>query len=317
MGIGRRLDVGQEGVPAESGDARSDGELFRVSEYTLSDLILPGRTMSSLLDFLSYKKNESIVFEQWGLKDTHKRGRHNAINFYGPPGTGKTMAAHAVAHELGLPLIVANYAELESKYVGETSKNITKLFARAAESGAVLFFDEADAILSRRVTNMTQATDVSVNQTRSVLLVLMNSHPGLVIFATNFIENYDPAFMRRIVAHVDFELPDEECRRKLWEKYVPANMPFDGDIGILATSSEGLSGSDISTCVLKAAMSAARSASPVVRSENFFQAINEIRKSKMANSGSGGRREDVRVRDVPESYVVEQIGNSAVEALRS
>lgn len=120
------------------------------------------------------------------------------------------MAAHAIAHELNKPLIAVNYAEIESKYVGETSKNITALFNTAKEQDAIIFFDEADAMLSRRVTNMSHATDVSVNQTRSVLLTLMNDHEGLIIFTTNFVSNYDPAFMRRILSHILFDLPNAD-----------------------------------------------------------------------------------------------------------
>lgn len=98
-----------------------------------------------------------------------------AINLYGLPGTGKTMAAHAIASALKRPMFAVNYADIESKYVGETSKNLTRLFKEAELIDAIIFFDEADAMLSRRVTNMSNSTDVSVNQTRSVLLTLMNN----------------------------------------------------------------------------------------------------------------------------------------------
>ena len=134
------------------------------------------------------------------------------------------MSAHAIASALGKKLICVNYADIESKYVGETSKNLTRLFNDPNNRDDIIFFDEADALLSKRVTDMSSATDVSVNQTRSVLLTLLNSYEGMVIFATNFISNYDSAFMRRIHYHIRFNLPNAELRKKLWAHYIPEKM---------------------------------------------------------------------------------------------
>lgn len=147
------------------------------------------------------------------------------MNLYGPPGTGKTMAAHAITSALEKQMICVDYAEIESKYVGETSKNLSRLFQTAKEQDAVIFFDEADALLSKRVTNMTSATDVSVNQTRSVLLNLLNQYQGVILFATNFIQNFDAAFLRRIKYHIPFHLPDEAMRERLWRMYIPEKCP--------------------------------------------------------------------------------------------
>lgn len=251
--------------------------------YSLDKVILPQRTLHSIENFLSYQKHSSLIFDQWGLSDTHAHQRQIAINLYGRSGTGKTMAAHAIAHAFGKPLIVVNYSEIESKYVGETSKNLTALFAMAVQKEAIIFFDEADAMLSRRVTNMSHSTDVSVNQTRSVLLTLMNDHEGFIIFTTNFIENYDPAFMRRILTHILFELPDFDSRRSLWQKYIPKGLPHNVSIDELAEISEGLSGSDISNCVLKSAFSTAREGLTAVTIEKFIESVTEIKDSHSAN----------------------------------
>ncbi len=224
------------------------------------------------------------------------------------------MAAHAIAHELKQPLLIVDYASLESKYVGETSKNITQIFKQAKEQNAIIFCDEADAILSRRVTNMSHATDVSVNQTRSVILTLMNDHEGLIIFTTNFIENYDPAFMRRILAHIHFELPDLACRQKLWQKYIPATLPHNVDIPLLAELSNDLSGSDISSCVLKAAMSAARQSSQFIGLEHFKKAIDDIMQSKAANTPTKNK---IQERSVTEDYVASKIGTVAMQELKA
>lgn len=125
-------------------------------------------------------------------------------------------------------MLRVNYAEIESKYVGETSKNLERMFTVARLNHSIILFDEADALLSRRVTDMTSATDVSVNQTRSVLLTLLDGYDGMVIFTTNFISNYDPAFMRRIPFHIKFELPNEAQRIALLQHYLTGTIPNQG-----------------------------------------------------------------------------------------
>lgn len=265
-------------------DKRFFGDLL-LPRYTLEDLILPAATLQDIQDFLSHQEHEDLIYNIWGLAKTHKHQRQIAINLYGEPGTGKTIAAQAIASSLNRPIIAVNYSEIESKYVGETSKNITEIFNKAREENAIIFFDEADALLSRRVTNMSSSTDVSVNQTRSVLLTLIDQHSGIIIFTTNFIENYDAAFMRRILTHILFELPDLDNRTKLWYKYIPKELPLSWDVSIpkLAEISKGLSGSDIANCVLKAAMSASRKGSEDVEFQYFISAIDQVNKSKRAN----------------------------------
>lgn len=254
-------------------------------KYSLDDIILPNSIKEQILDVADYAQNSKIVYEQWGLEKTHKYSKRIGINLYGAPGTGKTMAAHALAKYLGRKTLIVNYADIESKYVGETPKNIRKVFEVAKETNSILFFDEADAILSKRVTNMTGATDVSVNQTRSVMLMLMNDYQDFIIFATNFIENFDPAFMRRISMHIKFELPDFECRKKLWNLYIPNIMPNNIDIDEIAEKYEGLSGSDISNAVLMGAFKAARQHDSLVDKKYIFEMVEGILASKSANQG--------------------------------
>lgn len=198
-------------------------------KYSLDDMIITDEVKEELSTIIEAEKCWKRVFEDWGLAEVMGDRRNLFVNLYGYPGTGKTMAAHAIAKAIGKKMICVNYAEIESKYVGETSKNLTRLFKTAAEKNAVIFFDEADAFLSKRVTNMNNSTDVSVNQTRSVLLTLLNDFNGVIIFATNFLSNYDSAFMRRIQYHVKFELPNKELREKLWRRYIPSKMPADID----------------------------------------------------------------------------------------
>ena len=273
--------------PVKENAKPQEEEIFIPQEpkFSLDDIILPKATKDQIMDVATYAENSYRVFEIWGFKKTHKYSRRIGVNLYGAPGTGKTMAAHAIAKNLGRKILVVNYADIESKFVGETPKNIRKAFEAAKATNSILFFDEADAILSKRVTNMTQAVDVSVNQTRSVMLMLMNEFQDFIIFATNFISNFDPAFMRRISVHVKFDLPDEECREKLWEMYIPAELPNNLDAAELAKKFEGISGSDISNAMLNAAFKAARLGVNELDKNLVFEAVENILDSKAANKG--------------------------------
>lgn len=256
-------------------------------KYQLSDLIITDTLYSELQTIIKAQQCWRKVFEEWNLGSVMKQRKNLFVNLYGTPGTGKTMAAHAIAHALQKQMICVNYADIESKYVGETSKNLTALFAYAKTQNVIIFFDEADALLSKRVTNMSHATDVSVNQTRSVLLTLLNDYDGMVLFATNFISNYDAAFMRRIQYHVKFELPNADLRRKLWRMYIPKEMPALINFNEIADRFDGVSGSDISNAVLKAALKAATNNENSIPQSHFEEAVQEIIDSKKANAKSG------------------------------
>ena len=274
-------------------------------KYSFDEIILPQSVKDKILDVANYAENSKKVFEEWGLQTVYKQSRRIGINLYGAPGTGKTMAAHAIAKHLGRKILAVNYADIESKYVGETPKNIRKAFEAAKATNSILFFDEADAILSKRVTNMSSATDVSVNQTRSVMLMLMNDYQDFVIFATNFISNFDPAFMRRISTHIEFKLPDLDCRKKLWSHYIVPTMPNNIDIDEIAEKYDGISGSDISNAVLMAAFKAARQNAELVDKSLVFEAVEETLASQNANKGV-----TVEKRVVSEEYVKERLAKS-------
>ena len=218
------------------------------------------------------------------------------------------MTAHAIANQLGRKILTVDYSQIESKYVCETSKNLVNMFQYAQATKSVIFFDEADALLSRRVTNMSNSTDVSVNQTRSVLLVLINEYDDLILFASNFMTNYDPAFLRRILTHVKFELPDEENRFKLWNMHIPKEMPTDVDIVKLAKKYDGISGSDITNAVLNASLRAARLNEDIVHNSYFEKAIESIIESKTDNSDLGTL---ISKHVVSKDYVKEQLEGRA------
>lgn len=275
-------------------------------KYKLNDLVLDSDTLAKLLEVVSYFENRELLFVTWGLAERFSQEEGLAVNLYGPPGTGKTMAAHAIADALRKAMICVDYAEIESKYVGETSKNLSRLFQTANEQDAVIFFDEADALLSKRVTNMTSATDVSVNQTRSVLLNLLNRYQGVILFATNFIQNFDAAFLRRIKYHIQFHLPDEALREQLWRTYIPSRMPCQVDFSYLAKAYPGISGSDIANAVFSAAVGAAKDRERVVPQSRFEDAVQRCLDVKKANKAE---QLTVSKRIVSEEEVKQKLGS--------
>lgn len=266
-------------------------------KYDLSDVICNEKTSNEIKSLISLKKNFSHVFEIMGFYETHKESNKFIINFYGSPGTGKTITAHAIAKELERPLLIVDYSEIESKYVGETPKNLKRVFDFAKEEKCLIFFDEADAILSKRVSNMQSATDTSVNQTRSVLLNILNDFDGDLIFATNFISNYDSAFMRRISKHIFFDLPDNETRKKLFHKYTPARHFPHIDIAQLASVSEGMSAADIEKAMLMAAFHASYQHRNNLIQQDILNQIISIQKSRQDNINE---KEITKTRIIPQ-----------------
>jgi len=229
------------------------------SQRTFADVILPPRTRAALDEALGQVRSHELIFHQWGLGERHSTGLGLAFNFAGPPGTGKTICAEAIANALGKKLLAVRYAEMESMWAGETSKNVAAVFRIAAEENAVLFFDEADAIASRRTTGPAQAYQRESNTVVNVLLKELEAFNGVVIFATNLAVNFDPAFERRVRTHVMFEMPGVDEREKIWKVQVhPIKTPLapDVDFGALAERFE-VSGGDIKNAVLKAATAAA------------------------------------------------------------
>lgn len=259
------------------------------AKFAFEDIVLETDTLQEIKNVIALDTYKDLIFNQWGLSTVMKGVRNISINLYGCSGTGKTMTAHAIASMLEKKILFVNYAEIESKYVGETSKNLVKLFACAEENDAIILFDEADALLSKRVTAMHSATDVSVNQTRNVLLRILDTYQGIVIFTTNFIQNFDFAFLRRISSHIRFDMPNEETRIQLWTHYLPLQLPLEGqrdDIIKSLSTIENLTGSDISMAVLKAAVQAAVTKGSVSE-ELLIGQINKILATKKSMDNDG------------------------------
>jgi len=225
---------------------------------TFADVILPPSTRRQLEQALVQIRKHDLLFGEWGLGERHDTGLGLAFNFAGPPGTGKTICAEAIAHALGKKLLVVRYAELESQWAGVTGKNVSAVFKAAQEQESVLFFDEADAIASRRFTQMDQGYQREANSVVNVLLREVEEFPGVVIFATNLAANFDPAFERRIRTHILFEMPGPDEREKIWRAQLHAKktpLADDVDFRALAERYPG-SGGDVKNSVLKAAQAA-------------------------------------------------------------
>jgi SpoVK/Ycf46/Vps4 family AAA+-type ATPase len=242
---------------ALSGTARAVQSI--TPRRTFQDVILPPATRRALDQALAQVTSHDLIFNRWGLGQRHPTGLALAFNFAGPSGTGKTICAEAIAHTLGRRLLVVRYAELESMWMGETPKNVAAVFRMAREEQAVLFFDEADAIATRRSTSVNHGFQRETNTVVNVLLQELESFNGVVIFATNLAANFDPAFERRIRTHVLFEMPGVEEREQIWRVQMhPTLTPLADDVHFreLAEKYE-VSGGDIRNAVLKAALMAA------------------------------------------------------------
>jgi SpoVK/Ycf46/Vps4 family AAA+-type ATPase len=277
----------KEDEVAETGE-RSVLFASEIPIRSLENLIVPSHTKEQIFSLIAKIQNHRVLYQDWGLQDIDPNGGHTAINLYGPPGTGKSFCAEAVANYLHLKLIRVNYAEIESKYVGETPKNIKAAFAKANEEGAVLFFDEADSILGKRLTNVTQSADHGVNVSRSVMLLELDRFSGVTIFATNLASNYDSAFVRRITGHVEMPLPDHECRVRLWNYHIPSKLPTspqpfnESALSHLSKESDGLSGGDILNAVITAATYAVQreKSKQQVTIDDLVKAIQITKKAK-------------------------------------
>lgn len=249
---------------------------------SFDDVVLPATTLRALNHALALVRKHDLIFHQWGLAERHSTGLGLAFHFAGPPGTGKTICAEALAYALDQKLLVVRYAELESRWVGQTSKHVASVFRAAARENAVLFFDEADAIAGRRFTSLSAAYEREANAVVNVLLHELETFPGVVIFATNLAANIDPAFERRIRTHILFTMPDVEERERIWKVQLHARKtPLADDVDFRALAERyPRSGGDIKNAVLKAAQIATVEPGPDsskrIHQRHFIQGMEEV-----------------------------------------
>ena len=224
--------------------------------YGWDDIVLPDDTANQLREIASQVAARAQVYEHWGFGARLPRGRGISALFSGPSGTGKTMAAEIIARHLELDLYRIDLAGVVSKYIGETEKNLRSVFDAAEESGAILFFDEADALFGRR-SEVKDSHDRYANIEIDYLLQRMEEYRGLAILCTNRRSSLDRAFLRRLRFLVEFPFPDGEQRRTIWQKVFPPEAPLEAlDLDALAHLE--ISGGNIRNVALNAAFLAAQ-----------------------------------------------------------
>jgi ATPase family protein associated with various cellular activities (AAA)/winged helix domain-containing protein len=232
-----------------------------VSRATWADIVLPAAQMSTLQTINLQVRHRARVCDEWGFAEKSNRGLGLSVLFAGPSGTGKTLAAEILANELELDLFRIDLSAVVSKYIGETEKNLRRVFDAAEEGGAVLLFDEADALFGKR-SEVKDSHDRYANVEVSYLLQRMEAYRGLAILATNMKEALDPAFLRRLRFVVQFPFPDQAQRTEIWRRIFPGRTPTrDLDLGALGRLS--ISGGNIRSIALNAAFGAAESNTPV------------------------------------------------------
>jgi hypothetical protein len=235
------------------------GDLGRrlATPHGWEDLILPARAGTLLRSVSGHLRHRDLVLGDWGYGRSVAHTHGLKVLFAGESGTGKTMAAQVLARDLGLDLFRIELAAIVSKYIGETEKNLRRIFGAAERSSAILFFDEADALFGRR-SEVRDSHDRYANLEVAYLLQLMEGHPGAVILATNLRQNVDPAFLRRLDFVIEFPLPEAEDRARIWRRMLPDAAPLAGDVDIEFLAERfRLSGGGIRNASLAAAFLAA------------------------------------------------------------
>lgn len=248
------------------------------TDRCLDDLCLPVEHHRRLSNVCAMLGKREKVMKEWGFADKYNYGNGISLLFYGAPGTGKTMAAQAVAGELGMPLYRVDLSQLISKYIGETQKNIGKVFEQAKQLNGILLFDEADALFAKR-NEVNDAQDKYANAETAYLLQRIEECDGICILATNLLQNFDEAFRRRITYMLNFPMPDESVREQLWQKVFPAQAELSVDINatILAENFE-LSGATIKNAAFQAAFQAAVEDSDIGMKHILSGIANEYKK---------------------------------------
>ena len=258
-----------------------------VDDHRLDDIVLSSTVRNQLARAVTITRKASIL-TRWGLRQPPKP----ILLFIGPSGTGKTLTGTAYAREIGRTLHVVCSTRIEASLVGQSQQNLRALFAKAEETGEVLFFDEAEWLLGKRCSNPSGAADNGLKALRDELLKLLETAAMPVIFATNLPESVDPAFRRRIGTTVKFDLPDEDARRRIIVRELPVAAPLEegtthGAVcALIAAGSEGLSGGDLREVVKIALVSAVheRDDAGPVHIADFEAALAEVLAAREAVS---------------------------------
>lgn len=246
--------------------------------YTWADIVLPSEQIAQLRELCDQVIHRTQVYESWGFGQKFSLGKGAHVLFSGPPGTGKTMGADIIAGELGLDLYKIDLATVVSKFIGETEKNLARIFTEAETSNAILFFDEADALFGKR-TEVRDAHDRYANLEISYLLQRMEAYEGVTILATNLRKNMDEAFMRRMHFIVEFPFPDVAHRQRIWQKSWPAAAPRSADVDLAFLAERVLlAGGNIRNIALAASFLAAADGGTITMTHLLHAAQREYQK---------------------------------------
>lgn len=246
--------------------------------YTWTDIVLPSDKLQQLKEISNYVKYRPVVYDDWGFGHKLSLGKGLNVLFSGPSGTGKTMAAEIIANELKIDLYKIDLSCVVSKYIGETEKNLAKIFREAEASNSILFFDEADALFGKR-SEVKDSHDRYANIEINYLLQKMEEHEGIAILASNFRKNIDEAFTRRMHFSVDFPFPDENYRLKIWQNIFPQQTPVSEDIDFKFLAKRfKISGGNIKNIALHAAFLAAEDSKSVNMDCIIFATKREFQK---------------------------------------
>jgi ATP-dependent 26S proteasome regulatory subunit len=300
------LKPGNNGGESSAEDkAGGRAQLYVAEEprFSFDQLVMPQSVAEALLTTVAAINVRSRVYDEWGLRKIEP-SPSAAINLHGPPGTGKTLAAHAIAARLGMTIIMAGYAELESKYHGDGPKNVKAAFHAAERQNALLFIDEADSLLSRRLTNVTQGSEQAINSMRSQIVLCLDRFSGVVVFSTNLVSNYDRAFESR-VRHFHFPLPDTDTRLAIWRTLLVPSLPCSPDVDVnhLNAASDGFSGREVKLAILSAAERAAVAGQHSVTHADLAAGISYIIASRKELSDAVGRPPTDTEREAIESQL--------------
>jgi ATP-dependent 26S proteasome regulatory subunit len=282
-------------MAAQDGDALQNQHLFAAARahsnprlqslarkinprYDWDDLVLPDEQITILREMVDTVRSRPLVLEQWGLGKKLTSSAGITALFFGPPGTGKTMAAEVIAGEMGLDLYKIDLSSVVSKYIGETEKNLERIFSEAEASNAILFFDEADAIFGKR-SEVKDAHDRYANIEVSYLLQRMEAYNGVTILSTNMRANLDEAFMRRLQFALDFPSPREKDRLRIWQALFPPDVPRDPelDLELLAKRFE-IAGGNIRNIIVTASYLAATNGQEVTMEHMLHGTRRELQK---------------------------------------
>lgn len=285
---GKTLESGKRSGQ-ESGTDEFDYEKLsynytaEIPRYTFDQVILPQKVLDQIERAIGVLQVEHKVFDEWGLRSIIPTAS-SALSFYGPPGTGKSMAAEAIAARLGKKILSATYADIESKFHGEGPKMVKAIFMAAERDDAVLFLDESDSLLSKRLTNVSDGSAQAINSMRSQLLISLERFKGIVIFATNLVVNYDKAFLSRLI-NIEFTMPTIEERKKIWWQHLRTDtihvpLAWDVDISALSEVYE-FCGREIKSAVKSACIAAALNNRDEVAQADFIKACDITREETL------------------------------------